>query len=110
STEFGLFRHKLNIGAIFLQANTDGLLAQDSSSLFYREVNQPDFYLDMNAGEFAVFVEWTENRTHLSHFYVPPADTEHTGHAVYGSLSYSNDVVGLTLEYKNYQYFVHPVG
>ncbi|MDP4200880.1 MAG: DUF6029 family protein [Bacteroidota bacterium] len=107
--EFSFFKHKLTLGAVFLQAFATGdLISQGLTES--REVNQPDFYADLNSGEFEGYLEWTENRTHVSEIYGSAVDTSHTGHAMYGSLSYSNANFGLTLEYKNYDYFRHPNG
>lgn len=73
-------------------------------------MNEPDFYTDINSGPFEAFLEWTEDRTQVNELLGTPVDTSHTGHATYGSFSYSNSVVGLTFDYKNYAYFLHDPG
>jgi len=110
--EFGFFRKKLVLGADFLQAFTGTSQPGPFGSTFVtnRQVNQPDFYGDLNAGEFEAFVEWSSNRTQVSQILSTAIDTSHTGHALYTALSYSNSFIGLTFDYKNYSYFLHDPG
>jgi hypothetical protein len=114
NAEIGLFKKKFLLGAAFVEANTSTSLAGPFNSTIQtnREVNQPDFYFDLNTGEFEAFAEWTENRSHVHVTQLPlqPLDTVVAGHAVYASLSYSNPIIGLTFEYKNYDYFEHAPG
>src|SRR5205823_3837794 len=84
----------------------NGALLSDSRT-FSNEVNQPEFYADLNSGEFEGVFDWTENRVHASQAAGEIKDSNHTGHAVYSSLSYANDIFGLTVEYKNFNYFQH---
>jgi hypothetical protein len=110
--ELTFFKRKLTLGAVFVEANTSLGLPDilSSTTTTARSVNEPDFYVDLNAGEFEAFAEWTENRTHATisnPLLNLNTDTSHTGHAVYGSLSYSNSIFGITTEYKNYQYYRH---
>ncbi len=110
NTEFGFFNKKLLLGATFVQAFTSSNGLSDTSSVTSRQVNEPDFYADLNSGPFEMFAEWTENRTQVNQLNSQPVDTSHTGYATYGSLSYSNSIVGLTFDYKNYSYFLHDPG
>ncbi len=111
NAEFGFFNKKIVLGASFVQAFTGANQLESSlPSMTNREVNEPDFYANVNSGHFEAFLEWTENRTHVNQLLGTPIDTSHTGHAGYGSLSYSNSVIGLTFEYKNYSYFIHNPG
>ncbi|SRR5579883_1957277 len=111
--ELGFWKHKVSLGAVFLEANVTGDLLSPGLTAM-RNVNQPDFYADINSGEFEGYFEWTQNRTQVTELLgtAPTAkgDTSHTGQAMYGSLSYSNSQFGITFEYKNYDYFRHPVG
>ena len=109
NAEINLFGKNVVLGSTFLQAFTGVNMPGPFNSTFAtnREVNQPDFYVDINTGEFAGFAEWTENRTHVTQLLSTPVDTSHAGHAVYGSLSYASSNFGLTLEYKNYDYYEH---
>lgn len=113
NAEFGFFKKKLLLGASFVQAftSTNEVFGRFTTTT-NREINQPDFYVDLNAGEVEAFVEWTEDRTHASILNPlnPIPDTSNTGHALYGSLSYSNAVFGATLEYKDYAYHPHSYG
>lgn len=106
--EFGLFNKKLLLGSAFVQAFSSEDQKTLYTTTYNRQVNQPDFYLNWNAGEVEAFAEWTEQRT-LAHIVdlLSPLDTSQIGHAFYGSLSYSNPNFGLTFEYKNYQYYRH---
>jgi hypothetical protein len=110
--EFGFFHQKLIFGADFVQAYTGTSLPDPLGSPFVtnRQVNEPDFYADLNSGDFEAFVEWSEDRTHVDQFLSLPADTSHMGHAFYTSLSYSNSWIGFTFDYKNYSYFLHDPG
>ena len=112
SGEFGFFKKKLLLGATFLQAFTGSSTPGpfNTTNVASTNVSEPDFSFDLNSGEFEAFAEWTENRTQVTHMLTKYVDTSHTGHATYGSLSYSNSVFGLTMEYKNYAYFVHAPG
>ena len=112
NAEFGFFKKQLLLGGTFMQAFTGTAQPGRNNTTLptSRMVDQPDFYLDLNSGEFEGFAEWTENRTQVTQFLGAFADTAHTGHAVYGSLSYSNSFFGLTAEYKNYSYFIHDPG
>jgi hypothetical protein len=109
NSEFGFFKKQLLLGATFVQAFTGTAVPGRNNTTLptSRMVDQPDFYLDLNSGEFEAFAEWTENRTQVTQFLGSFVDTTHTGHAVYGSLSYSNAIIGVTAEYKNYSYFIH---
>jgi hypothetical protein len=106
--EFGLFKKRLILGATFLNATTStsqpGLFGSTLNTT--REVNEPDFYANLNSGQFEAFIEWTEDRTHVYQLLSQAVDTNHTGHAGYGALSYSNSIIGLTFDYKNYSYFL----
>ena len=66
--EFGFFRRKLVLGADFLQAFTGTSQPGPFGTTFLtnRQVNQPDFYGDLNAGEFRGVRGWTSNRTQVS--------------------------------------------
>ncbi|MFI5202024.1 MAG: DUF6029 family protein, partial [Candidatus Kapaibacterium sp.] len=110
--DFGFFQKKLVLGAEFLQAFTGTSQPGPFNATYVtsRQVNQPDFYGDLNAGEFEAFAEWTSNRTQISQFLGTGVDTAHTGHAFYTALSYSNSFLGLTFDYKNYSYFLHAPG
>ncbi|HET6401086.1 MAG TPA: DUF6029 family protein [Candidatus Kapabacteria bacterium] len=115
NAEFGFFKKKLLLGATFLQASTSTTQAAlHGNETTSRDINEPDFYADLNSGQFEAFVEWTEDRTHVDQFLnilnTGLVDTNHTGHAVYGSLSYANSIIGLTFDYKNYSYFLHAPG
>jgi hypothetical protein len=109
NAEINLLEKSVVLGSTFLQAFTGVDMPGPFSTTFStnREVNQPDFYVDINRGEFAGFLEWTENRTHATKLLSTPIDTTHAGHAIYGSLSYASDNFGITLEYKNYDYYEH---
>lgn len=109
NAELNLFSKSVVLGATFLQAFTGVNMPGPFNTTFTtnREVNQPDLYLDVNQGEFAAFLEWTENRAHATKLLSSNVDTSHAGHAVYGSLSYANENFGVTLEYKNYGYYLH---
>jgi hypothetical protein len=108
NSEFGFFDKKLLLGATFLQAWTSTSQSGpfNSTLVTSRQVNEPDLYANLNSGAFEGFLEWTEDRTQVNQLLSQAVDTSHTGHAVYGSLSYSNSIVGLTFEYKNYSYFL----
>ena len=108
NTEFGFFKKNLILGATFLQAWTSTSQSGpfNSTLVTSRQVNEPDFYADLNSGAFEGFLEWTEDRTQVNQLLSQAVDTSHTGHATYGALSYSNSVVGLTFDYKNYAYFL----
>ncbi len=103
--EFGFFHQNLVLGADFLQAFTR---TSASGLVTNREVNEPDLYADLNSGQFEAFAEWTEDREHVNEFLGSPVDSAHIGHAFYTALSYSNSVIGLTFNYKNYSYYLHP--
>jgi hypothetical protein len=111
--EFSLYRHKLILGAAFLQAFTQGDLGA-AGNTSTREVNQPDFYADMNVGEFQGFFEWTQNRSNVNELLpytaIDSADYHnlyHKGNSYYGAISYANSDFGLNFEYKNYGYYIH---
>ncbi|HEY3874697.1 MAG TPA: DUF6029 family protein [Candidatus Kapabacteria bacterium] len=110
--EFGFFKKKLVLGAEFLQAFTSTTQPGPGGTTFPtdRQVNEPDFYADLNSGNFEGFLEWTEDRTQVTQIIGDEVDTSHTGHAFYTSLSYSNSIFGLTFDYKNYAYFLHSPG
>ncbi len=115
NAEFGFFKKKLLLGATFLNASTSTTQSsRNGNETTSRQVNEPDVYADINSGQFEAFVEWTEDRTHVDQFLNilknGLVDTNHTGHATYGSISYSNSIVGLTFDYKNYSYFLHNTG
>ncbi len=110
--ELGFFKKRVTLGATFLQAFTTTNIPAGRGIIqtTTRQVNQPDFFADINSGEFEAFAEWTENRNQVNEYLSSPLDTSHTGHALYGSLSYSNSFIGLTFDYKNYSYFLHQPG
>ena len=109
NAEVGLFKHKVILGTSFLEAENNGDYL-NLGQTFANQTNQPELYADINLGDFAGFFNWTENRTTVSEVNGSAVDTSHTGHAVYSSLSYSNSIFGLTMEYKNYSYFLHNRG
>lgn len=101
--EFGLLGKKVILGTSFLQAFTkqgDQIL----NNYVSREVNQPEVYLNFLTGEFEGFLQWTEMRSHLDTAYSMSTFRDNVGHALYGSLSYSNSDFGITVDYKNYRY------
>ncbi len=110
--EFGLFQKQLTLGADFLQAFTGTSQPGPFNATYVtsRQVNQPDFYADLFAGQFEAYAEWTANRTQVSQLLSTAVDTAHTGHAFYTALSYANSFLGLTFDYKNYSYFLHDPG
>jgi len=112
NAEFGLFNKKVLLGAAFVEANTSTSVPGPFSTILQtdRQANQPDFYIDINSGELEAFAEWTENRSHVTQLLGSKVDTSHAGHALYSSLSYSNENFGLTFEYKNYDYYEHAPG
>ncbi len=112
NAEFGFLKRKFVLGATFVQASTSTSQPEAANSVATtaRKVDEPDLYADLNTGEFEAFAEWTENRTNVNELLGAPIDTNHTGYATYGSLSYSNSFLGLTFDYKNYSYFLHDPG
>lgn len=108
--EIGMFGKKLNVGVSFIQAFTS-----ISKSIFgtprftNREVNQPEIYVSFLAGPFDGFFGFTEERSTLSTVRNNPDSVRHIGKGKYGALSYSGEEFGITLEYKDYEYFVHAV-
>src|SRR5205807_169724 len=95
--ELSLMSKKLLFGTSFAQAFTDQTQPGfgNSSLITERVVNQPEVYLDLNSGEFEGFVEWSENRTHVNQLLSTPLDTNHTGDALYASLSYATKDFGI---------------
>jgi hypothetical protein len=108
---FGLFGKKLNLGLSFLQAFTS-VTEQGSFGdvQTLREVNQPEFYLGFITGNVEGFFEYTEMRSMLRQVFGKPDSVSRKGKALYGSLSYAGEDLGLTFEYKNYSYNVHRPG
>ncbi len=110
--QIGILGTKVHLGASFLQAFTSvtesGFGGSERTSS--REVNQPEVYLSFLAGSFDGFFGFTEIRSRLSQVRNSPDSTSHRGRAMYGSLSYSGEEFGVTVEYKNYEYFVHAPG
>jgi hypothetical protein len=111
NSQIGLFGKKFILGGSYLQAFTSVNENVFGSDVFTnREVNQPEIYLNFLTGSLEGFFQWTEMRSHLSQVKSNPDSAFNVGHAVYGSLSYAGSDFGLTFEYKNYSYFVHPSG
>lgn len=109
--QIGLFGKKLNIGASFIQAFTsvsERVFGIDRMTI--REVNQPEIYISFLSGAFDGFFGFTEMRSELTRVLNLPDSARHRGKAKYGAISYSAEDFGITLEYKDYEYFVHPVG
>ncbi len=106
--EFGLFGKKLLIGASFAQAFTT-IPGQGINRIVYtnRETDQPEAYLSFIHGDIAGFFGFTESRSYLPQIRNLPDSAFHRGKALFGSLSYAGSEFGLTMEYKNYEYFVH---
>ncbi len=109
NAELGFFKRKVLVGGSFLEASDNGDYL-NTGRTFSNQTNQPEVYTELNLGDFAAHLDWTENRTHVMEVNGTAVDTNHTGHATYGAFSYSNDIFGLTLEYKNYSYFLHNRG
>ena len=108
SSEFGFLGKKIILGTSFVQAftNTSETFA-NIDKVTLREVNQPEVYLNFLAGSVEGFFEFTEMRSNVYQLKNIDTSISKTGNAFYGSLSYAGKNYGLTLEYKNYSYFVH---
>ncbi len=111
NAEFGLFGKKLLVGGTFVQAftNTNRVFGIQNLATV-RQVNQPGMYLNFLTGPVEGFFEWTQDRTNASRLLNAKFDTVHIGNAWYGSLSYATSILGLTVEYKNYRYYLHEPG
>ena len=111
NAQIGFFGKKLILGTSFVQAFTSVTEQGISGDVITnREVNQPEFYLNFLTGSLEGFFQWTEMRSQLTEVRSNPDSVSNIGHAVYGSLSYAGSEFGLTVEYKNYSYFVHQPG
>jgi hypothetical protein len=110
--QIGLFGKKLSIGASFIQAFTSLSEVGIGGTLrtTRKEVNQPEIYLSFLSGAFDGFLGFTEMRTRLPLVRNNLDSATHRGKAIYGALSYSGEEFGITVEYKDYQYFVHLPG
>lgn len=109
NTQLGLFGKKVLVGGSFLHANTSYPELSFGSQVFtLREVNQPEFYVNFFTGALEGFFQYAQVRTNLTQIFGEQKDSNHTGNAFYGSLSYSGEDLGLTFEYKNYGYYIHP--
>lgn len=108
NTQIGFFGKKLLVGASFLQAFTNVQEPFFAGSLVTttREVNQPEVYLNFLTGSFEGFFQFTEMRSNLPQVFGNIDSGYNKGKAFYGSLSYAAKEFGITLEYKNYQYFI----
>ncbi len=111
NAQIGFFGKKLIFGSSFVQAFTSVTEQGISGDVMTnREVNQPEFYINFLTGFMEGFFQWTEMRSQLTQIRNNPDSVSNIGHAVYGSLSYAGSEFGLTMEYKNYSYFVHQPG
>ena len=102
--EFGFFKKQLVLGTGFTQAFTNPLTGKETD----RQVNQPDYYVSMHAGAFDLFAQYTDNREIISTLNGKPDSATNHGSAAYGAISYASSILGLTFEYKNYQYYTGP--
>lgn len=111
SSNIGFFNKKLNIGVGFVQAfvNIDGVSFGNTVTTS-REVNQPEINLSFITDNFEGFIGFTEMRSILTQYRSNPLVYTHKGQAVYGSLSFTDEMFGITGEYKDYRYFVHEQG
>jgi hypothetical protein len=104
--EVGLMKKQIMLGTSFTQAFTSQLVGLAAN----RQVNQPEYYVSLHSGEFDFFAQYADNREQLSTVDRKGkifSETNH-GSASYGAVSYANSVFGLTMEYKNYRYYIHP--
>ncbi|MDP4219152.1 MAG: DUF6029 family protein [Bacteroidota bacterium] len=110
--QLGLFGKKVIVGASYLQASTtvSELTAKNGIQSTDRIVNQPDVYLNVLAGSVEGFLQFTEMRSMLDVLSGKDTSISNRGKALYGSISYAGPDLGLTIEYKNYSYFVHAPG
>lgn len=102
--EFGFFKKQIVLGTSFLQAFTNTLTTQVST----RQVNQPEYYVSLHSGEFDFFAQYAQNREQLTQKLGKADSASNSGSAAYGAVSYASSIFGLTIEYKNYQYYPHP--
>lgn len=103
--EFGLFGKKVLVGASFLQAfTTVSAISVGRTVETDREVNQPEIYVSFLQDEYSGHFQFTEMRQHLDQVRSKRDSASHIGKAMYGALSYAGEKLGLTVEYKNYQY------
>lgn len=111
NSNIGFFNKKLNIGVGFVQAfvNIDGVSFGNTVTTS-REVNQPEINLSFITDNFEGFIGFTEMRSILTQYRGNPLVYTHKGQAVYGSLSFTDEMFGITGEYKDYRYFVHEQG
>ncbi len=108
--QIGLWSKKITVGASFIQAFTSTSRSIFGTPQFtHREVNQPEIYVSFLAGPLDGFFGFTEERSTLSVVRNTPDSVRHIGKGKYGSLSYSGEEFGITLEYKDYEYFVHAI-
>jgi hypothetical protein len=108
NVEYGLFQKKVVLGGSFVQAFTS--VTESGNKTTSREVDQPELSLNIISGEFEGFFQYAVEREVLTSIRNRPDSARMMGNAMYGSLSYANTFLGLTFEYKNYKYFVHPTG
>lgn len=102
--EVGLYGRKLLLGGSFLQAFSERDVFIFGTKTTKREVNQPGAYLNFFTGEFEGFFEWTEPRSVISQLVNQDTNVRHKGRALYGSISYANEMFGATVEFKDYKY------
>jgi hypothetical protein len=112
NSQLGFFGKKLILGTSFLQAftNVSELQGRAGNVLTAREVNQPEIYLNFLTGSVEGFFEFTEMRSDITQLRNVDTSIGNKGNAYYGSLSYAGSEFGLTMEYKNYSYFVRSPG
>jgi hypothetical protein len=107
----GLFNKKLNLGVAFVQAFTNvNRELPSGTKTTSRETDQPEFNLSFITDHIEGFFGFTEMRSRLTQVDNRPDSLYRKGQALYGSLSYSSDVLGIVSEYKDYRYYVHKPG
>jgi len=112
NSQLGFFGKKLILGTSFVQAFTSvtEVLGRSGNVITNREVNQPEMYLNFLSGPVEGFFQFTEMRSNLNQVQNKDTSIFNLGKALYGSLSYAGSEFGLTMEYKNYSYFVRSPG